>query len=55
MKAKVGLKRRYQMLWCLYAYLVYDAFALTCEGDHHVVEDNSHAIIEQRLTEHHEV
>jgi hypothetical protein len=31
------------------------AFALTCEGDHHVVEDNSHAIVEQRLTEHHEV
>jgi hypothetical protein len=31
------------------------AFALTCEGDHHVVEDNGHAIIEQRLPEHHEV
>jgi hypothetical protein len=49
------LKGRYQMLWCLYAYIVYGVFALTCEGDHHVVEDNSHAIVEQRLTKHHEV
>ncbi len=31
------------------------AFSLTCEGDHHVVEDNSHAIVEQGLPEHHEV
>ncbi len=31
------------------------AFALTCEGDHHVVEDNSHAVVEQGLPEHHEV
>ncbi len=25
---------------------------LTCEGDHHVVEDNSHAIVEKGLPEH---
>jgi hypothetical protein len=25
---------------------------LTCEGDHHVVEDNSHAIVEQGLPKH---
>ncbi len=28
---------------------------LTCEGDHHVVEDDSYAIVEQGLPKHHEV